>query len=224
MGTIKQDLIPSTNSNRPGTPLTPTHITVHETANTSIGANAAMHAAYVKGQDAQNRQVSWHYTVDDRETIQHLPTNEVGWHAGRAGNAASIGIELCVNRDGNFAQTRASAVALIQHLMSELGIGVANVVTHQHWTGKNCPANLLNDWARFKEELSGGSNLPRRVRVISSQLWVYNRPDWNARYTIVNQGEVFTVDSALTVNGSTMYRLRSGLYITGNTQFVELLY
>lgn len=35
---------------------------VHETANTPIGAHVEMQARYVKGQDALDRQVSWHIT------------------------------------------------------------------------------------------------------------------------------------------------------------------
>lgn len=45
---IIQDFIPASNGNRPGYALNPTYITIHETANTSAGANAAMHARYVK--------------------------------------------------------------------------------------------------------------------------------------------------------------------------------
>ncbi|MBB6449711.1 N-acetylmuramoyl-L-alanine amidase CwlA [Geomicrobium halophilum] len=130
MVAITEDFIPISNTNRPGTVLAPTHVTVHETANTDVGADAAMHADYVKGQDAQDRQVSWHYTVDDETIIQHLPNDEIGWHAGSEGNDQSVGIELCVNQNGNFAQTRAQAVELIQMLMSDLNVSLENVVTH----------------------------------------------------------------------------------------------
>ncbi|MCM2678019.1 peptidoglycan recognition protein family protein [Alkalicoccobacillus plakortidis] len=137
---IIQDFIPMSNSNRPGTSLNPTYITVHETANTNHGANAEMHARYVKGADAQNRQVSWHYTVDDTVIYQHLPTNELGWHSGSNGNRQSIGIELCVNSDGNFAATRARGIELVRSMMNQLDIPLSRVVSHQHWTGKNCPS------------------------------------------------------------------------------------
>ena len=99
---IVQDFIPVTNSNRPGTRLAPTHITIHNTDNASPGADAAAHARYVKGADAQARQVSWHYTVDDRVIYQSLPANEVGWHAG-PGNSKSIGIEICMHQGMNEA-------------------------------------------------------------------------------------------------------------------------
>ncbi|MDQ0207451.1 peptidoglycan recognition protein family protein [Alkalicoccobacillus murimartini] len=220
---IIQDLIPTSNSNRPGTSIDPTFITVHETANTSNGANAESHARYVKGADAQNRQVSWHYTVDDTEIYQHLPTNEIGWHAGATGNRQSVGIELCVNSDGNFTATRARGIELVRSLMNQLNVPLSRVVSHQHWTGKNCPANLLSVWDSFINEIanSEGSDSIGTVRVLASELWVYNQPDWNARHQIVRRDEVFTVVRELFVNGSKMYELRSGLFITANTQFVQ---
>ncbi|WP_099302807.1 N-acetylmuramoyl-L-alanine amidase [Bacillus sp. Marseille-P3800] len=227
---LKQDFIPTSNSNRPQTALRPTLITIHETANTSAGANADMHARYVKGADAQARQVSWHVTVDDTQAIQHLPFNEIGWHAGANGNRQSIGIEICVNRDGNFPQARANAISLVRRLMNELSIGIESIVTHQHWTGKNCPTNLLPSWDAFIADIRDGENTNpappmegRLLRVITDTLWVYNRPDWNARYTTVSRNEVFTIAEALSVNGSLMYRLKSGLYITGNPAYVALL-
>lgn len=225
---IQQDFIPSTNSNRPGTPLVPTHITVHETANTSSGADAASHARYVKGLDAQKRQVSWHYTVDDRQIIQHLPSDEVGWHAGAVGNSRSIGIELCVNQDGDFNKTRAKALELLRFLASEWNIPVAQVVTHQHWTGKNCPANLLTEWPAFKQELVNGVENPlppvagQLLEVIVDRLWVYDRLAWEARYTTVSRGELFTIVAEHLVDGARMYELKSGLYITANPQYVKL--
>ncbi|THG89659.1 hypothetical protein AJ85_15885 [Alkalihalobacillus alcalophilus ATCC 27647 = CGMCC 1.3604] len=148
---IRQDFIPTSNRNRPGTRMTPRFITVHETANRRNGANARMHAEYVKN---PTTSVSWHYTVDDGATIyQHLPTNEIGWHAGDGGtgqgNRESIGIEICVNSDGDFTEATENAVSLIRFLMEEHGISINNVVPHQRWTGKNCPATLLKIWDSF---------------------------------------------------------------------------
>lgn len=155
---IKQDFIPSSNSNRPQTRITPTYITVHETANTDKGANAEVHARYVKGADARNRSVSWHFTVDDKEIIQHLPTNEKGWHAGTKGNSQSIGIELCVNSDGDFEQTKKNAQWLIRKLMKDHNIPLSRVVTHNHWTGKDCPKNLRPTFNQFKQGVLSVAN------------------------------------------------------------------
>ena len=139
---IIQDFIPRSNSNRPGRPLSPTHVTIHNTGNASPGADAAAHARYVKGADAQRRQVSWHYTVDDRFIYQSLPVNEVGWHAG-AGNSKSIGIEICMHSgmDEKAAYDRAALLVAVLALQNNIPLR-GRIVQHSHWTRKNCPAAL----------------------------------------------------------------------------------
>lgn len=152
---IMNSLLPTSNGNRPGLPMNPSYITVHETANTSVGANAIMHDRYLRNSAGDSK--SWHFTVDDSNIIQHLPTHESGWHAGDGywgtGNRNSIGIEICVNRDGDFDKAVQNAQGLICDLMNEHNIPIGRVVPHQHWTGKNCPTNLLNQWDNFKEGL-----------------------------------------------------------------------
>ncbi len=149
---IVQDFIPKTHSNRPGTPLDPTHITIHNTDNAKAGADAAAHARYVKGPDAQARQVSWHYTVDDRAIYQSLPANEVGWHSG-SGNSKSIGIEICMHRGMDEAAAYDRAALLVAVLALQNGIAVpGGVVQHNHWTGKHCPRVLRDKpdgWRSF---------------------------------------------------------------------------
>jgi hypothetical protein len=146
---VQVDLIPAGASNRPGTPIVPTHITIHNTANAGPGADALMHARYVKGPDARKRQVSWHFTVDDRVCIKHLPTREKGWHAG-SGNGRSIGIEICEHAgiDRNAAIDRASLLTAV--LALALDIPVEHVVPHRFWTGKDCPRVVLREAGGFE--------------------------------------------------------------------------
>ncbi len=67
---IVSDLIPNGHRNRPGTKIAITGITVHNTDNTTRGADAAAHGRFLsqvgyymlKG---QKHWVSWHYTVDE---------------------------------------------------------------------------------------------------------------------------------------------------------------
>lgn len=61
------------------------------------------------------------------------------------------------------------------------------------------------------------------IRVKVAELWTYNRPDWNAKDSIVKKDEAFTTTRKLKVGGGYMYKLRSGLYITANTQYIEEL-
>ncbi|AZJ43687.1 N-acetylmuramoyl-L-alanine amidase [Bacillus velezensis] len=153
---ITKDFIPVGHNNRPGYAMNPAYITVHNTANTARGANAAMHARYEKNPETPT---SWHFTVDEKEIYQHLPLNENGWHAGDGnsgtGNRKSIGIEICENSDGDFEKAVVNAQWLIKKLMKEQGISLANVVPHQHWSGKYCPHKLLDRWDSFKAGISG---------------------------------------------------------------------
>lgn len=147
------NLIPQTNGNRPGYRMEPEYITVHNTGNEKEGADADNHGAYLKN---PSTDVSWHYTVDDKCVVQHLLTNENGWHAGDGregtGNRKSIGIEICQNQGIDMAKAEKLAAQLIVYLMYKHDIPITKVVQHNHWTGKNCPAVIRarpNGWQNF---------------------------------------------------------------------------
>lgn len=174
---IKQDFVPKNQSNRPGFPMNPRYITVHNTANTSRGADAQMHARYIKN---PLTHVSWHFTVDDGEIIyQHLPTNENGWHAGDGrdgtGNRKSIGIEICENVDGNLGEAIDHAVWLIKRLMKEHNIPIENVVPHKKWSGKNCPRKILPTWSNFIAKIKN-EPVPLKPEVLSTQQTASQKP------------------------------------------------
>ena len=143
---IQQHIIPAGRRNRPGGRNPDVYITIHETGNTDAGADAAAHGAYLSSSAGEAALVSWHYTVDDHAIVQHLPDNETAYHAGDGadgpGNVASIGIEICVNAGGDFGRAKENAAALVRLLMSEYFIPLDNVVQHNHWNGKNCPATI----------------------------------------------------------------------------------
>ena len=134
-------------------------ITIHETANTARGANAQAHANL----QSNGFGSTWHYTVDDKQAIQSFPHSVRCWHAGDGrgnGNMNSIGIEICVNSDGNFYKAVQNAAELTKQIMKQEGIPLGSVVQHNHWSGKNCPTNLRNgnkgvSWSDFKRMVSG---------------------------------------------------------------------
>lgn len=83
--------------------------------------------------------MSWHFTVDDKQIYQHLPTNENGWHAGDgdgSGNRESIGIEISVNQDGDYNKALENAKRLAGYLMNKEGISADHIYRHQQWSGK----------------------------------------------------------------------------------------
>lgn len=135
------------------------YITLHETANRSRGANAQAHANL---QSRLGMASSWHYQVDDKQVIRSYKDTQIAWHAGSStGNLNSIGVEICVNADGNYEKALENASKLIQYLRKKNGIPRSRVVQHNHWSGKNCPTILrsrgVNAWNRFVASTDPGS-------------------------------------------------------------------
>src|SRR5690625_1819464 len=136
------------------------YITIHETANTSRGANAQAHA------NLQSRgfSSSFHWQVDDKQAIQSYPHSVSCWHAGDGrggGNTESIAIEICVNSDGDFRKAVENAVKLTRKIMKDEGISIMNVVQHNAWSGKDCPTYLRRGskgmlWSDFLAMVKGG--------------------------------------------------------------------
>lgn len=125
-----------------------TSITVHETANTSRGANAAAHANLQSRGNV--RQASWHIQVDDREAVRSFPDDVRCWHAGPDA-ADSLSLEICVNADGDYDKALANAAEVVKAWRAKYGLGRDAVRQHYHWTGKNCPTRLraAGRWAQF---------------------------------------------------------------------------
>ncbi len=124
------------------------YIVIHETGNFAKGVGAKNHAMYL---NRSNDTTSWHYTVDDKEIYHHIPDNEVAYHAAdELGNLHGIGIELCVNQDGNFEKTFDNAVKLVAYLIKVYDLSIYDIRTHHDFSGKNCPHIILRD-NRFDE-------------------------------------------------------------------------
>jgi len=162
----------------------PAYITVHSTSNP--GATAADHARYLsrKGKRSRNNPrfgrsgwVAWHYTVDDREAVQHLLPTEQGDHAdyGGTGDRRSIGIEVCEFRNGaRQAAALDRAARLTAALANRYGIPARNVVPHKHWPrwdfrhGKPCPRILLERDRRAPGGWRKGARWNRFVAQVQS--------------------------------------------------------
>jgi N-acetylmuramoyl-L-alanine amidase CwlA len=124
---VTKQIIPISAAHRPGDKLTsnwaPYGVTVHETGNTNRGANAKMHADYLSN-GAEGRVVGWHLTVDDKGVYQHIPLDEMGYHASDgADNSAvdqgaygTIAIETAVNSDGDWEKTKRNLAEVIARI------------------------------------------------------------------------------------------------------------
>ena len=100
------------------------YIIIHDTGNKGKGANAMSHFNYFNGGD---RQSSADFFVDSTQIIQINDYNkyytwQCGDGKGKYGitNANSVGVEICVNSDGDYQKAYAKAVELTKHLMKEL--------------------------------------------------------------------------------------------------------
>lgn len=169
---IKIRIMPSNSRQRRGSHrLRPRFITIHSTANHSSTATAMQHSRALCRGAFTNR--SWHFTCDQFMTVQNLPLSETGWHAGNvAGNAHSIGIEMCEaeGRGQNHFRTWDRAAKLTAVLMKKYDINLRHVVPHYYWTHKNCPTPLL----------SGGKPGPKWA-------WFISRVDYY--YRCINGGK-----------------------------------
>ncbi|WP_207640676.1 D-Ala-D-Ala carboxypeptidase family metallohydrolase [Alkaliphilus transvaalensis] len=135
---------PSTPYNRrPGLAMIPEYLTIHSTANPS---------SYAPGErnwltnSSNTITASWHLVVDQNESIEAIPFNEVAWHAGDGsngtGNRKSIGLEIC--ESGNRTTTLNNAINMAAKILREYGWGTGRLRTHNNWSGKNCPRILID--------------------------------------------------------------------------------
>lgn len=175
---IQVDYIPMGRKNRPGGTNPANGATIHETGNFAEGADAAAHASWLKGDDAEKKRISYHYTVDDHSIVQHLPDSETAYHARDGadgpGNTTTIGIEICVNKDGDFERAKANAASLVRLLMEEHGFKLDKVVQHNHWSGKDCPQTIRatpGGWDAFLD-LCDGYN-PEQVELEAAVYKLY---------------------------------------------------
>lgn len=145
-------------------------IIMHWTANTGRGANAMANRNYF---NLGSRHASAHYCVDDRTIVQCLPHHEVAYHVGarrylpqghiimdgaRLGpNHYTIGIEMCVNSDGDWNKTYQHSAELAAWLLAKWP--GARLLRHFDITGKDCPKMMLEPapWNAFREAVKAAS-------------------------------------------------------------------
>jgi len=144
--------------------MVPIYLTIHSTGNP--GSTAKNERAWLTN-PSNKVTASWHIVVDEKETIEAIPLDEVAWHAGDGsgqGNRASIGIEIC--ESGNRQKTLANAVKLVAKMLKERGWGLDKLRRHYDWSRKICPRIMADSnwagWEQFKKdvqkELNGGQN------------------------------------------------------------------
>lgn len=157
---INERLVKYNFSSRNGTPIK--YIVIHDTGNTSKGADANAHYSFFNSAD---RQSSAHYFVDDSQVLRIIKDSDKSWHCGdgngRYGitNANSIGIEICININGDFNIAFDKAAQLTSLLMKKYNISISNVVRHYDASRKICP-NIMskNNWLLWLDFLEKVNN------------------------------------------------------------------
>ena len=154
------DHIPRTTANnrRPVINMIAETITIHNTGNPS--STAKNERAWLVSR-ANTRQASYHIVIDDKDTIECLPLNEVAWHAGDGrgnGNMRSIGIEIC--ESGDYAKTLDRAAELVAKMLKERNWGTDKLKRHFDWSKKICPRLMYDNgtWKGWNDFVSRVEN------------------------------------------------------------------
>lgn len=179
------------------------YIVIHDTGNTSKGADANAHFSFFNSGDKQS---SAHYFVDDTQILRIIKDEDRSWAVGDGhnkygiSNDNSVSVEMCINSDGDFTKTYISTIKLTNWLMDKHNIPFDKVVRHYDCSRKMCPytwkENNWQKWNDFKTDLS----IKNKAKEIITHFYTYilrQIPDdeglnyWIDRLnTISNLGEI----------------------------------
>lgn len=205
---ITKDFIyPDTNTKlRPGIgkkgvkmPGGPQYIVIHDTGMPAITDDAKGLNKYIHDQanSPDGRVASWHFSIDDKDLFQHVPTDEIAWHAGDGsrkygekaynfktekydiggGNHNGIGIETCINPTNDYELTLKRTAKLVAMLLYKYNLELDRIKQHYDFSSKNCP-NIIRStkglWESFLEDC--------RIQYILMPLgvkvkWEIDKPD-----------------------------------------------
>ena len=128
----------------------PEGITIHNTAN---DASAMSEVSYMIN---NNKEVSFHYAIDDYRVVQGIEDNRNSWSNGDGhgfGNMKTISIEICYSKSGGekFEKAERNAAEFLARKMVQYGWGLDKINdarhtigTHKDRSGKYCPHRTLD--------------------------------------------------------------------------------
>lgn len=160
---IEPKLITSNNKGKAGSNK-PKFIVIHDTGNANKGAGAENHYKWLQNNNDLKR--SAHLFVDSKQALQVIDYFTIAYHTGvlytehpevpTCTNFNSIGIEFCVNEDGDLEKTLENTIEATKRIMKLLNIPSERVITHQMSSGKKCPGTFIKKpelWEYFKEKI-----------------------------------------------------------------------
>lgn len=201
------------------------------------------------GYKVNNKYVyaSAHFVIDLDGTIyQLIPTDEISY-ATNSANPYTISVEVATTGiDNHYTDaTYKSMVHLCAWLCQYKNLSCkTDIITHTDIVGKNyklCPIYMVKNPRKMKqfkldcENLKSGKiTLERVVNCTSSSFFpqmikvirdvnFHSNPDFNKSSIlgIAKAGSVFTVVDFIKRNGTNMYKLKSGVYITASKRYVR---
>ena len=138
-------------------------ITIHNNGNVN---STAMNDVNWALNNIGKANVSWHYSVDDKEVVRFLATRygHSCWCAGDGargfGNSKTINIEINEfngfnnPNDPRYVKARQNAIYLIAQLCYDEGWTIKNIGRHQDRSGKNCPRVInKHGYVQFLKEV-----------------------------------------------------------------------
>lgn len=226
----------------PGTKITPTSVTFHQTDCIDTDA-PRMHLALINANNdpyagtskSDYRLASWHFTVGYNKIIQNVPLNWKAYAQGcSSGNNTSISVEMCMYTDKEKQyQAYLNAIALYKVLLSDYNSKL-KPLAHYDWTRKNCPSWLRAgkygySWTWFKRQLTenqttkvykqlANGDYNKKYKVISDTLNVRsNRPSADGTLAdkefIMEKGQEFMLGYVL--NGW------ASIWVEGDTGYIN---
>ncbi|MEK4870723.1 peptidoglycan recognition protein family protein [Niallia sp. FSL W8-1348] len=181
MAIWNEDFVQKNKYSRPGLKLLGVKgIVMHWTANP--GASDTAHQSFFDGTDGGgSRYAGAHIFIDSDSATLIVPLNEVAYHAnekstkitklkatasyyvGGNANLNTIGIEMCVEKDGTIhSETVKRSVDIVASLCKQYNLDpLKDVYRHYDITGKNCPAPWVSDsskYTKFKNDVKSKLN------------------------------------------------------------------
>lgn len=201
--------------------MTPKGICVHNTANDAPAINERNNVAKAENQ----KEISFHVAIDDKEAIQLIPFNRNAWASEDGtygnGNRNYIHIEICYSLSGGtrFDKAEERAVKEIAALCKRYNWGIKDIKKHQDFSNKYCPHRTLDKgWDRFlnmiqKEMNSTTSQKVEEVKKVKGIVIYSNDIDKRAAEYLADYLKLPLIHSGTNFDYSTVER--DGIYAVG---------
>lgn len=159
---IQQCILSPGGKCRPGAVAVKKMIVIYETKSHTAGRDAGYYSRFLCNLARANTSyLSWHFTVDDSQIIQHIPVGEVAWHAGDGDggdyNLHAVAIRICMDPLCDVKAALHNAALLTAYLVKKERIPFSGILRPGNWGLKSRPG-ILQDagaWQAFLKDCAG---------------------------------------------------------------------